>query len=83
MKFVLRNIDLKITIGGFNMLKIIKIVLGVLVFLFGFYMFCDDSRRGIKHNLTKDEKRYFDIIETFFYISVMAIPTFLIAPLFE
>ncbi len=65
------------------MLDVIKIVVGVIVYLFGFYMYLNDSSRGIKGKLTKDEKRYFEIIETFFYISVLTIPTFLIAPFFE
>jgi hypothetical protein len=46
-------------------------------------MFLDDSRRGIKDKLTKEERRYFNIVETWFYISSMVIYYFLLAPFFE
>lgn len=64
-------------------MDIIKCVIGFLVFFFGFYMYLDDSRRGIKYNLSKEEKRYFDIIETWFYISVMTIFGQMTYPLYE
>lgn len=51
------------------MARVIKIIIGILVFLFGIYMFLDDSRREIKGKLTKKEINYFDIIEIWFYVS--------------
>lgn len=65
------------------MLSVIKIVIAILVFLFGFYMFLDDSRRGIPSKLSKEEKRYFDIIEWWFYISNMIIYSYILYPLFN
>lgn len=62
---------------------IIRIIISIGFFLFGFYMFLDDSSRYIKGKLTKDEKRYFNIIETFFYICVELIPIILLIPLSE
>lgn len=63
------------------MLNIIRCVIGFLAFIFGFYMFLDDSRRGISDKLTKEEKRYFDIIDTWFYISIMMFSCYLLEPL--
>lgn len=65
------------------MLSVIKVVIGILVFLFGFYMFLDDSGREMQTKLTKQEKRYLDILEIWFYVSVMAITAFMIGPFFE
>ena len=65
------------------MFNAIKIVIGLLIFVFGFYLFIDDSRKGIKEKLTEKEKKYFDIIEIWFYISVIGIPCILITPIFE
>lgn len=64
-------------------MNIIRFVIGILVFLFGFYMFLDDSRRGIAPKLTKEEKRYFDIIDWWFYISNIILYGFILYPLFE
>ena len=67
------------------MLSVIRIIIGILVFLFGFYMYlCRYEARGMRGNLTKEEKRYLDILEWWFYIStIYAIPGILLIPLFQ
>jgi heme/copper-type cytochrome/quinol oxidase subunit 2 len=50
---------------------IIRVVLAVGVFLFGFYMFLDDSRRDMK--LTKEQRRYVDRLEIWFFVSIFVI----------
>lgn len=44
--------------------------MGILVALFGFYMFLHEGRdRDFYDKLTRKEKNYLDILETWFYIS--------------
>lgn len=55
-------------------MKIIRIIIGILVALFGFYMFTHDGRgRDMYDKLTKKEKDYLDIIEIWFFVSIFVI----------
>jgi hypothetical protein len=65
-------------------MNIIKCIIGFCVFFFGFYMFLYEYEiRSTKSKLTKREKRYFNILEIWFYITVMIITGEMIYPLIE
>ena len=62
---------------------IIRIVVGVIAFIFWGYMGIDDSRRGIPDKLTEEEKRYFNIINTYSFVSIWIIWGLALIPLFQ
>lgn len=65
------------------MSTVIRIAIAIIIFLFGFAMFLDDSKRKIYDKLTIQEKRYFDRLEISFQISIWSFIAILICPIFE